>query len=459
MNSVCVAGWFYYPLHLLSEEQLSSFKEALTYKSPFSDKAINLYVITDNAIGLPVEWVKTTFPSLFKLATDARVAPGKITYSRLPSHDHPSVKNPEAQKKFMDDLASAVREHNNVLAYAPTGSGKTVVALKTVAELGHRALVLVHTEVLRDQWIAEIEEKLGIPRDRIGIIQQNKCEIEGKDIVISILNTLAKREYDSSVYDSFGSIIVDECHKISTEFFADVLPKFNAKYRIGLSATPKRKDGSDIVLYNHLGQIRVAASTEIMPIKVYVKKYYAQRKLWGKDEQQRIACLVKDKDRNDYLVSIIKQLYDANRNVVIISNSVKHLEILMEASRLAGIPSYEMGLFASTCSVYDKTHSWKVIGKRKLSKKEKDDAKTRKIIFAVDMLMKEAVDIPRLDAGLDAVPFWNATQRLGRIRRYEKGKLYPKWITIKDMKCEFSKKMYNSRVQEYVECGAEIILV
>lgn len=461
-KNVCVlSGWFFYPLSALSEEQVKNFKETLTYSSPYPDdngvyKSIELYLVTDNFIGLPQEWVRANYPTLFQLATDARVATGVLKAERLPDPNHPRVKDPEAQAEFMVEMLQAAREHGNVLACAATGSGKTVVALRTAAELGFRTLVLVHTEELRDQWILEIQEKLGIPRERIGILQRDKCEIEGKDIVIGMLQTQKRREYDEWVYNAFGTIIVDECHKIATEYFSDVLPKFNARYRIGLSATPNRKDGADVVLFSHLGPIRVHARTKVMPLKVYVRKYYSKRKLWGKDERTRLSCLVRDEERNLMMAQDILKLYQSGRNIVAVSHSVDHLEKVMGICKELGLPEHDMGLLSANRSKYDKTHTWKVIGKRKSTKQEKEEAKKAKVCFMVDMF-KEGIDVPRWDFLYELAPFWNANQRCGRVRRHVIGKLYPKCITVRDMKCEYSSEMWTARLKDYLACGAEIV--
>lgn len=461
MTFVCkLSGWFSIPLAALSKEQIENFKNALSYQSTFPKedgqyKTINLYEVTEDSLNLPIEWVKTNYPTFYKLAKDERKTTGTLVAERLPDSKHPRVKDPEAQQAFMEALLASVKADDNCLAFAPTGSGKTVVSLWVAAKLGYRTLVLVHNEQLRDQWILEIQEKLGIPRERIGILQRDKCEIEGKDIVIGMLQTQTRREYPQEVYDSFGLVIVDECHKLSTEYFAEVLPKFTARHRIGLSASITRSDGSDIVLYSHLGEIRVKAETKVMPLKVYPKKFYSSRKLWGRDERQRLSCLVRDTERNAMMANDIYQLYKKGRNIVAFSYSVDHLETMMELCKAYGIPEHEMGLLSATRTKYD-AQDWKKIGKRRSTVAEIADAKQAKVCFIVDQF-KEGIDVPRWDFLYELTPFWNANQRCGRVRRYVAGKLYPKCITIRDMKCEFSEKMWKARLRDYIECGAEIV--
>lgn len=461
MSTATITGRFNFPKDKLTDNQLTQLRISLTYVSAFPNeyghyKTIYLYDETEEFISLPIEWTKAQFPKLFELGLDLRVTPGSINYTRLPDPYHPKVKDPEGQAKFMRELEQALEGHDNVLAVAGTGTGKTVCALKAAAKLNLRTLVLVHSESLRDQWIAEIQDKLGIPREDIGIIQQDKCETD-RSISIGLLQTNARRNFSENVYKSFGLVIVDECHKLSSEFFAEVLPKFHAKKRLGLSATIKRKDGSDVVLYSHLGSSRVISEAELMPIKVYVDRYYTQRKLWGKDDRQRMVCLSKDPDRNARLVKWIKSFYDGNREILVVSEKIDHLEDLRRLCKDAGIPWNDMGMLTAKCNTYDHTYEWKKTGRRDVTPEEQEAAKKKRVCFSTMQFVKEGIDVPRWDSYIEALPMWQNTQLFGRVRRYEKGKFLPKAIKIKDMKCQYSLDRFECSIKEASESGAEII--
>jgi superfamily II DNA or RNA helicase len=461
MSNATITGWFNFPKSKLNENQITQLRINLTYTAPYPDeyghyKTIYLYREDEEFLSLPIEWTKVQFPTLFELGFDQRVTPGQINYTRLPDPYHPKVKDPEGQAKFMRELETALREHDNVLAVAGTGTGKTVCALKAAAVLGHRTLVLVHSESLRDQWIKEAKDKLGLTDGDIGIIQQNRCDID-RPISIGLLQTNARRDFPEDVYKAFGLVIVDECHKLSTEFFAEVLPKFHAKKRLGLSATIKRKDGSDVVLYSHLGSPRVISEAELMPIKVYVDRYYSERKLWGKDDRQRMVCLSKDPERNARLVKWIKSFYDANRKILVVSEKIDHLEELRRMCRDAGIPWNDMGQLTAKCNTYDRTYEWKKTGRRDVTPEEQELAKTKSVCFSTVQFVKEGIDVPSWDSYIEALPMWQNTQLFGRVRRYQKGKLFPKAIKIKDMKCSYSLDRFECSIKEASESGAEII--
>ena len=118
------------------------------------------------------------------------------------------------------------------------------------------------------QWLEEIQDKLGVPAERIGIAQQNRCEWAGKWFTVGLLHSVANREYDPGFYSAYGFVIFDEVHKIGTNFFAPAVSRFRARYRLGLSATVDREDGGSKVFYFHLGGIQVTSDAETLPMRV-----------------------------------------------------------------------------------------------------------------------------------------------------------------------------------------------
>lgn len=461
-NFVCrVSGWFDYPLHLLNSTQIEEFKKLLTYQSPFVNedgtrKTIELYQISDNYFSMPIEWVKSNYPTLFAMAKPNEIEYNTISVNKLPDPFHPAVKDPEGQKKFMDELLEATLEHNNVFAVAKTGSGKTVCALRTAAKIGLKTLILVDKNKLKDQWIREIADKLGVSTERIGIIQQAKCEVEDKDFVVALMPSNSKREYPEEVYSSFGTIIVDECDVIGTEYLSDVLPKFNAKYRICLTATPIRKDGADCVITYHVGQIRVRSEAEVLPVKVHVYKYYKEGKLWGRNENEQILSISRDKTFNARVASDIVKCFNAGRNILVVAEKIDQIENLIGQVKALGIDKNDIGQFTAQCSKYDKTYEWKVVGRRKTTDAELDEALTRRLVFATPGMVSRAIDVPRWDTLIEAAPLWRGAQLLGRVRRPCKGKKYPISITYRHMKSVYAENRYYSRLKEYEEVGAQI---
>ena len=133
----------------------------------------------------------------------------------------------------------------------PCGRGKTVMAIKIVSELKVKTLILVHKEFLMNQWIERLEEFL--PGARIGKIQGPVFDIEGKDIVIGMIQTMYSRDFSSGALGSFGLTIIDEVHRIGSEEFSKTLLKTVTPYMLGISATVERKDGLAKLLYHFIG--------------------------------------------------------------------------------------------------------------------------------------------------------------------------------------------------------------
>ena len=131
--------------------------------------------------------------------------------------------------------------------------GKTAASLYILSKIKKKTIVVVHKEFLMNQWIERIQQFL--PTARIGRIQGQIIDIENKDIVLCMLQSLSMKDYPSSMFDCFGFMIVDEVHHISSEVFSNSLFKIVTRYILGLSATMNRKDGTTYVFKMFLGDV------------------------------------------------------------------------------------------------------------------------------------------------------------------------------------------------------------
>ncbi|MBW1992626.1 MAG: DEAD/DEAH box helicase [Deltaproteobacteria bacterium] len=155
--------------------------------------------------------------------------------------------------KLKDFQAEAVRhilKRDFGTLSAPTGSGKTVMALAVIAHRKQPALIIVHTKELLEQWRARIETFLGIPAREVGIIGNGKLKV-GERITVALVQTLYK--HAPEVAPHIGFLIVDECHRTPARTFTEAVTAFDCKYMLGLSATPWRRDGLSRLIYWHLG--------------------------------------------------------------------------------------------------------------------------------------------------------------------------------------------------------------
>ena len=155
----------------------------------------------------------------------------------------------------------------------PCAWGKTSGSLYILSQLKKKAIVIIHKEFLMNQWIERIQQFL--PEARIGKIQGQTIDIEDKDIVLCMLQSLVGKEYPADLFESFGLTIIDEVHHISSQTFSNALFKVVTKYMLGLSATMERKDGTTKVFKLFLGDVIHKAEnktqTEVEVRSVYYK--------------------------------------------------------------------------------------------------------------------------------------------------------------------------------------------
>lgn len=223
-------------------------------------------------------------------------------------------------------------------------SGKTVSALHVAAKLGKKTLVVCPLTRLVSQWKEEAKEKLGLTDDDIGIIQQDRSD-HNKAFVIGSMHSIAMHDYPPEVYESFPFQITDELHVAGSPVLRNALTKFNSKYKLGLTATPDRPDGADVIYEQHIGTPKVKAKAKGLQVDVMPIIFEKDEPYWGADLNQKILSLSKDASRNQALANIIALMYNGNRQTVVIGAKIKQLETLMKMCKELGVPESVMGQY------------------------------------------------------------------------------------------------------------------
>ena len=162
------------------------------------------------------------------------------------------LKLEDYQQQDLDNVLKGPAQ--GIISY-PTGGGKTIIAAALLGKLNQRTLICVHTRDLASQW-KEVLTKKCFDNLSVSRIGGGKLDFSGQHVVIGTVQTL-KNLTDSDDFQSFGCIILDECHHVSAPSFIDVVGKSRAKYRYGLSATLKRQDGKDFLLEAVFGETLV----------------------------------------------------------------------------------------------------------------------------------------------------------------------------------------------------------
>jgi len=292
----------------------------------------------------------------------------------------------------------------------PCGRGKTVIALKIISELKKKTLVVVHKGFLLNQWIERIQQFL--PTARVGKIQGQVIDIENKDIVIGMLQSLSMKEYPSTMFDSFGLTIVDECHHISSEVFCRSLQKVVTQYTLGLSATMQRKDGLTKVFKMFLGdivyseerestdQVLVKAIQYVVDNPDFNEMCYDYR--GNPAYSTMISKLCGFSGRSEFILEVIqKELKEKeDQQIMILAHNKTLLTYLHDAIAHRNIAEGSVGYY---------------VGGMKEAELKKSE--TRKIIIATYAMAAEALDIKTLTTLVLATPKTDIVQAVGRILR------------------------------------------
>jgi superfamily II DNA or RNA helicase len=212
---------------------------------------------------------------------------------------------------------------------APTGSGKTIIALAMIAWRKQPTLIIVHSKELLEQWKARIIEFLGIPCEQIGTIGNGKMQV-GEKITVGIVNSVYKLA--GEIRDRIGHLVIDECHRAPSRTFTECVTGFDAKYQLGLSATPWRRDGLTRLIWWFVGNTlhRIEASGlvesgDILPFRVILRETRFIPSCDPSEEYSRMLSeLTEDPARNALIAADIAGEIENPGTILILSDRRAH---------------------------------------------------------------------------------------------------------------------------------------
>ena len=345
------------------------------------------------------------------------------------------------------------------------GRGKTVMAIYLAHKLKAKTLVVVHKTFLQDQWVERIKQ---FTNAKIGIIRQDKVDVEGKDIVIAMIQSLSMRDYDISIFDKFKFVIYDEAHHCASKVFSKALYKTGANYTLALSATPDRPDGLKKVMDWYLGPtIYMEKRRPNQQVLAKVFKYHTNHKLFvektifnRKTHSNKahmptmINNLVEIDERNNHILNIINQLRKfPERKILILSGRREHLKFLKDSvDKQIKLDIENKKMEENECKTYYYLGGMK-------EKERKESETNGDILFATYDMAHEGLDIDRLNTVILSTPKKNIIQSVGRIMRkiLEKGDLRPIIIDFSDELSIF-KKQSERRIKDYNESKYKVKL-
>jgi len=308
-------------------------------------------------------------------------------------------------------VAEALRRRVGVLE-APAGSGKTIMAMALIARRRQPTLIIVHTRELAHQAIARAVAVLGLAEEEIGLVGDGQCRV-GERLTVALVQTLA-RGIPPALLD-VGHVVVDEAHHCPAEQMAAVIGQFDARFLLGLTATPYRRDGLDAVIGFHLGPTvaRIAAAdlADRLIVPRVIKRDTGLRP-WGDSFGELVSELVADPERNALIVRDVVEAVERGRRCLVLSDRVEHVEALTALLQAEGVCA--AALHGS-------------LGKKTRGQVVEDlGTGVLHVVVATGSLVGEGFDCPRLDALFLATPVsysGRVTQYLGRVSRTAPGKV------------------------------------
>jgi superfamily II DNA or RNA helicase len=360
------------------------------------------------------------------------------------------------QGTLTSEQARAVRAfsaHEIGVLVAPPGTGKTVLGAHLIAERGVNTLVLVHRRPLVDQWVARLSAFLGLDPKDIGVIGAGKRRPTGR-IDVATIQSLVRHGQVQDLVADYGHVVVDECHHVSAASFERVLSEVKARYVLGLTATPRRRDGHHPIIEMQLGPVRFAISARAQARERGFEHRLCVRETafdaaWSRDQgiQTLYAKLAADEARNNLILDDIIAALDAGRSPLLLTERRDHLEYLAEKLRPAArhLIVLHGGMTARA-------------RREALARLSAIPASEERAVIATGRFIGEGFDDPRLDTLILAMPVaWRGTlvQYAGRLQRVHAGKSQVRIHDYLDAKVPVLAKMFGKRLRGYRALGYE----
>jgi len=326
--------------------------------------------------------------------------------------DSLSVKFAGQLRPDQEKAVKAMIARDNGVLCAPTAFGKTVTAAAIIARRGVNTLILVHrTELLR-QWQERLRTFLNLEKGDLGTIGAGKRKPSGK-IDIAVMQSLTRKGEVSELIERYGHIVVDECHHISAVSFDHLLRQAKARYVLGLTATPIRRDGQHPIIFMQCGPVRHEASRpEGAPRSLTV----IPRMLAAppnsdpaKGIQGVFRQLAASIERSQRIVEDVLRSYRSGRSIIVLTERTDHLDKLEMA-----LTGQIENLFALHGRMARKPRA------ALLAALEALPGDAPRVLLATGRLVGEGFDHPPLDTLMLAMPIsWKGTlqQYAGRLHR------------------------------------------
>jgi len=420
--TITLANYISLLLHDLPSLVVEQLQERLSFPNPrwlenekrgYSNwqvpEVLRCYFVQDGRLFLPRGFIRTALWILRENGLAYELDDRRLSLPEVNCHFHGRLKD------FQVEAVEAVWQRDFGVLAAPTGSGKTVIALALVKARRQPALVVVHTRELLHQWVEQIETFLGLPSQEVGVIGGGKRTL-GRNITVALVQSLYKCA--RQVAPHIGHLVVDECHRAPARTFTEAVTAFDCKYMLGLSATPWRRDGLSKLIYWYLGskvheidrQELTAAGHLVPPEVIYRPTAFISSYDPSAEYSQMLSELAADRERNALIVADV--IKEAGSGVsLVLSDRKSHCQVLaamlIEQGVAAAVLTGDLSARRRQ-EVVEAVHSGQV-----------------QVLLATGQLIGEGFDCPGLSTLFLATPIrfsGRVLQYLGRVLRPAPGK-------------------------------------
>lgn len=343
---------------------------------------------------------------------------------------------------------SAMLQHDAGVLCAPTAFGKTVTAAAMIARRRVNTLVLVHRTELLKQWQERLQAFLGVGKGVVGTIGGGKARPTGR-IDIAVMQSLSRQGEVNRLVEDYGQVIVDECHHVGAVSFDAILKRTKAKYVLGLTATPIRRDGQQPIIFMQCGPIRHTAATPAgapQDLEVVPRSRFARIDLPSEAGIQDVfRHLAKDQERTSAIAAEIQEAFSQGRKVLLLTERTEHLDAIH-----AALDGHEPAPFVLHGRMSRKQRGALIAQLDALP----PDAPH--ILLATGKLVGEGFDHPPLDTLVLAMPVsWKGTlqQYAGRLHREHASKARVRIIDFVDTGHPALLRMWDKRQRGYRAMG------
>lgn len=352
---------------------------------------------------------------------------------------------------------AAMLEHDEGVLLAPPGAGKTVMGCALIAERKVASLILVHRKPLMEQWRSRISEFLGLQKGDVGTLGKD-TEIPESGIVIGMIQTLVKSEFPAALLAPFTQIIIDECHHVPAASFEAVMKESTARFFLGLTATPNRKDGLQKILFLQCGPIRHTMEPD-RDDSISRQLFVRDIELGQPPEETRMPIheiwdmLVDHDGRNRQIVEDVRSALSENRHCAVLSDRKRHLGMLDELLRNAEPKMAErIHLLNGTMGKKQRAEIFSLIEAQTADRKGF-------VLLATSSLIGEGFDLPQLDTLFLTLPIsfkGRLIQYAGRLDRSWPGKTETRLYDYVEPENRLTAHMFRKRMSAYRAMGYEV---